>query len=53
MKVKVSRSEYIDSCDTELEIADCTAVEAISVINSLFFSDIDEEIESAPMELLH
>lgn len=50
MKVKVSRSEDIDSQYTDVEITDCTAVEALTIIEAIFNPVVDDE---PSVELLH
>lgn len=51
MKVKVYRSEEIDTQYTDVEISDCTAVEAVAVLEAMF-NPVSEDFEVAP-QLLH
>ena len=52
MKVKVSRTETDVEQYIEVEINDCTAIEALTIIDALFNPVTEEEVE-IPTNLIH
>lgn len=52
MKVKVIRTESNEEQITEVEMSECSAVDALTVIDALFNSDRDNDYDD-DIKLLH
>lgn len=53
MKVFIKREGDTESWSTTVEITDCSAVEAVAVIDAVFNPICEEDTVDIPAELIH